>query len=199
MCTAAKTLLVAAVAAAFVWPAAADEAGVTDRPAEAPARPSPEEELVLLMTALADPAAANPEKIAERIIELWSLSGSDTADFLLRRGRDAMNRSDLPAAIDHLSALIDHAPDFAEGWNARATAYFMREDLALSLSDVEQAIRLNPQHFGALAGLGIILEQLGEEALALKAFRSAFALNPHEERVREAIDRLAPKVDGTAL
>jgi tetratricopeptide (TPR) repeat protein len=166
--------------------------------AEAPPE-DPAEELTRLMQAIADPEAPNPGPIEERIIALWSLSGSPTADLLLRRGRDAMNAGDFAAAIGHFTALVELAPDFAEGWNARATAYFMAELHGPSLADIEQTLRLNPQHFGALAGLGIISEELGDERTALAAFRLARSLNPHREMVNEAVRRLQPKVDGLTL
>lgn len=162
-------------------------------------RPSTAEELALLMAALADPEAANPLKIEERIVELWSQSGSDTADFLLRRGRDAMNAEGFAAAVGHLTALIDHAPDFAEAWNARATAFFMLEEYGLALADLEHVLALNPEHFGALAGLGLILEQMGREREALEAYRQSQRLNPHRDMVNDAVQRLAPKVDGPSL
>jgi tetratricopeptide (TPR) repeat protein len=162
-------------------------------------RPTAAEELAVLMDAIRDPAAANPERLEGRIIELWSDSGSATADYLLRRGRDAMNAEDFRAAIGHLTALTDHAPAFAEGWNARATAFFMMDEFGLALSDIERALALNPDHFGALAGMGIILEQMDRPGPALAAFRAAQTLNPHRERVNDSVRRLAPMVDGRDL
>lgn len=191
---AAASALVAALAAGGMA-AGAEPAQPSRTPAVAP-RPEASEELALLMSALADPDAEAPAAIEERIIALWSRSGSPTADLLLERGRKAMAAGDLRAAVDHLSALVDHAPDFAEAWNARATAFFMMEEFGLALADIERALALNPQHFGALAGLGIILEQMDRPAEALAAFRAARALNPHREPVNEAVRRLAPMVDG---
>ncbi|RMF33512.1 MAG: hypothetical protein D6754_16840 [Alphaproteobacteria bacterium] len=151
------------------------------------------------MKALRDPEAADPETIERRIVEIWSISGSDTADFLLQRGREAMQAENYTAALDHLTALVDHAPEFAEGWNARATAYFMIEQYGLALADIEHVLALNPDHFGALAGLGIILEQLDRPEDALRALRAAQKLNPHRAQVNEAIERLEPEVDGLSL
>ncbi|WP_232830509.1 tetratricopeptide repeat protein [Oceanicella sp. SM1341] len=159
-------------------------------------RPNHDEELAILLDRLSDPDAPAPERIEQRVIELWSDSGSDTANLLLRRGQDALNAEDYEAAIEHFSALIDHEPGFAEAWNARATTFFMMDLPGLSVPDIEQALTLNPQHFGALAGLGIILEQTGEAKGALAAFRAAQALNPHRDQVNEAVDRLATEVDG---
>lgn len=164
-----------------------------------PTRPSAEEELTVLMEALRDPDSGNPEMIEQRIIELWSRSGSPTADLLLERGREAIQAENYREAIGHLTALTDHAPDFAEGWNTRATVFFMIEEFGLAMTDIERTLALNPDHFGALAGLGIILDQTDRPEAALAAFRAARMINPHRERVNDAIRRLAPMVDGRDL
>src|SRR5690606_3470319 len=88
------------------------------------------------------------------ILREWSKSGSPAMDLLLKRGREAMEAGDLKAAIEHLTALTDHAPEFAEGWNARATAYFLAGAFGPSVDDIRHTLALNPRHFGALAGLG---------------------------------------------
>ncbi len=81
-------------------------------------------------------------------------------DLLLERGRNAMAQGHPEIAIQHLTALIDHAPDFAEAWNARATAYYQTGNLGPSVADIGHVLTLNPRHFGALAGLGAIFEEL---------------------------------------
>ncbi|QDL93554.1 tetratricopeptide repeat protein [Paroceanicella profunda] len=159
-------------------------------------RPNHDEELGILLERLAQEDAPAPERIEQRVIELWSESGSDTADLLLRRGQDALNAEDYEAAVEHFSALIDHEPEFAEAWNARATTFFMMDLPGLSVPDIEHTLALNPKHFGALAGLGIILEQTGELKGALAAYRAAQALNPHREQVNDSVERLAAEVDG---
>ena len=111
-------------------------------------------------------------------------------DLLLARGNAALAAEDYPPAIEHFSALIDHAPDFAEGWNGRATAYFMMGEYSLSIADVEHVLVLNPRHFGALAGLGFMLEQLDEPQLALRALEAAQKLNPNRPNVNDAVKRL---------
>ena len=99
----------------------------------------------------ADPAAA--AQIENRIYALWSQSGSPSMDLLLTRGREALEAGDMVLAIRHFTALIDHAPDFAEGYNGRATAYFQLGRYGLSLEDIRQTLRLNPRHFAAMSGL----------------------------------------------
>ncbi len=120
-------------------------------------------------------------------------------DLLLQRGRDAMAAGDTDAAIDHLTALIDHAPDFAEGWNARATAYFQAGELGPSIGDIGHVLTLNPRHFGALSGLGMIFEQLEKPEKALEVYRAALTIHPHLGGVLESVKRLEAQVAGQEL
>ena len=136
---------------------------------------------------------SNWEALEGEIWELWSRSGSDAMDLLLRRGQSAMEEGDLERAIAHLSALTDHAPEFAEGWNARATAFYLSGELGLSLNDIARTLTLEPRHFGALAGLGLILEELGDDARALEAFRHALAIHPQSDDIKGAVARLEQK------
>lgn len=149
-----------------------------------------------LFAALAEAETGEHGRIEQEIRRIWSRSGSDTADLLLARGRTALEARNFVRAIHHLTALVEIAPDFAEGWNLRATAFFARGDLGPSLTDIERTLELEPRHFGALSGLAVILEQMGREPEALAAYREARRLNPHLPRIDEAVDRLAPKVDG---
>lgn len=157
------------------------------------------QELDQLFELLADEDLQDWEKVEAKIWKEWSKSGSDAMDFLLERGRDAMEEGNLDEAIGHFSALIDHAPDFAEGWNARATAFFLQDEFGLSIFDIQQTLRLNPRHFGAMGGLGMILERIGEKEKALDVLRRSYDLHPNQENVKEAIDRLEKETEGTAL
>lgn len=158
-----------------------------------------DDELDALFGRLAEPEQEDWRKIEAEIVRHWSRSGSDAMDLLLERGQVAMEAGDWPRAVEHLSALIDHAPDFAEGWNGRATAFYMMGEYALSLSDVEQVLILNPRHFGALAGLAIMLEAMGDDRLALDAYRAAQAIHPHRPEVVRAVERLESKIGGAEL
>jgi Flp pilus assembly protein TadD len=160
------------------------------------AQNAPPETVEALLETLADPEASDPDRTAQRIIAIWSDSGSDSMDLLLTRGRDAMEAQEFEKAADHFSALTTLAPDFAEGWNARATAYFLQDEYWLAMADIVQVLTLEPRHFGALTGLSFILERTGDEAGALKAARAALAVNPHLDEVAEIVKRLSPKVDG---
>lgn len=145
----------------------------------------------------AEPAQAG--QIENRIMEIWSQSGSESMDLLLDRGREALSEGDTTLAIRHFTALIDHAPDFAEGYNARATAHFQTGRYGLSLEDIRQTLTLNPRHFGAMSGLALILEELGQPEDALAAWREVERLNPNREGLNEAITRLERQVDGETL
>lgn len=145
----------------------------------------------------ADPSTY--EEIERQIWLEWSKSGSSAMDLLLERGRKALEAGDLQAAIEHFTALIDHSPDFAEGYNARATAYFQAGLYGPSLEDIRQTLALNPRHFGAISGLALILEEIGETEGALDAWRAVETMNPARPGVKEAIERLQKEVEGQTL
>ena len=142
---------------------------------------------------------ADAATITQDIWIEWSKSGSAAMDFLLQRGKAALAAGDAQSAIDHFSALIDHAPDFAEGYNARATAYFQIGQLGLSLADVDKTLALNPRPVGALSGLGMIFEELNEPDKALEVYRAALKLNPHLKDLQDAVERLDAQLGGQEL
>jgi Flp pilus assembly protein TadD len=148
---------------------------------------------------LADPDNGEWSRAQSDILRAWSKSGSALMDLLLRRGQEAIEAGDYAAAIDHLTALTDHAPDFAEGWNARATAFFLAGQFGPSVADIGRALALNPHHFQALAGLGMIFQQTGRNAEAIAAYRASLAIHPHQERIRSALDELERESSGTEL
>ena len=143
-----------------------------------------------LFAQLKEPDRDDWEKIEGEINRIWSQSGSPAMDLLLSRGNAALEAEDYLTAIEHFSALIDHAPDFAEGWNGRATTYYLMGEYGLSINDVEHVLALNPRHFGALAGLAFMLESMGEPELALSALHAVQALNPNRPNINEAVTRL---------
>ena len=149
-----------------------------------------------------DLQSAAPDEVTaieRRILELWSDSGSPTANLLLRRGREAMAMRNFDAASNHLAALTDLAPEFAEGWNARATLYYLVGKLALSTYMIARTLALNPRHFGALSGLGMIFEKRGETGRALAAYLAVQALSPNRRSIAEAVERLKSKSAGQAI
>jgi len=120
-------------------------------------------------------------------------------DLLLKRGRDALEAGDTKAAIEHLTALTDHAPDFAEGWHTRATAYFEAGLYGPALADLERALRLNPNNYNAIMGLAVILETFEQPKLAYEAYLQAQAIHPYHEGVGKALARLKPEIEGETL
>lgn len=152
-----------------------------------------------LLRELADPATEDWQRVESDLAREWSKSGSASMDLLLQRGQDALEAGDPLAALEHLTALTDHAPDFAEGWNLRATAFFVAGQFGPALEDIRQTLVLNPHHYGALAGLGMILEQLEREEDAAAAYRAALAINPHQPDLNEALTRLDQATGGTEL
>lgn len=140
----------------------------------------------------AQPAEAT--RLTRDIERMWSQSGSTALDMLLRRGRSAMENDDLEAAIEHLSALTDHAPDFAEGWHARATAYYMKGLYGPALDDLQKALILNPDNYNAIFGLGVMLQEFGDLRRAEQAFSQVLDLHPNHENATKARDQM--KRDG---
>ena len=156
-------------------------------------------ELEALFEGLKTAEPMQAAQIENRIQELWSQSGSASMDLLLDRGREALTEGDTTLAIQHFTALIDHAPDFAEGYNGRATAYFQLGRYGLSLADIQQTLALNPRHFGAMSGLALILEDLGRTEDALAAWREVERINPNRDGLSDAIRRLEIQVEGETL
>jgi tetratricopeptide (TPR) repeat protein len=152
-----------------------------------------------LFAELKQPGRDDWERIEGEITALWAESGSPAMDLLLARGNAALEAEDYPAAVEHFSALIDHAPDFAEGWNARATTYYLMGEYSLSLADVEHVLALNPRHFGALAGLAFMMEAMGRDDLALRALRMVQELNPNRPNINDAATRLERMTGDTEL
>lgn len=137
--------------------------------------------------------------IEQEIWNEWSKSGSPAMDLLLERGREAMAEGDLSAAVEHLTALTDHAPDFAEGWNARATSYYQMGQLGPAVRDIAHVLTLNPRHFGALSGLGMIFEELDQPEKALEVYKAALAIHPNMAGVLASVERLTAEAAGQDL
>jgi tetratricopeptide (TPR) repeat protein len=144
----------------------------------------------------AAPDEASAKHVEARIWALWLKTPSDTAALLMMRAKAAMDAHQMDVALKLLDAVVKLRPDYIEGWNRRATLYYLQNDYAHSLEDIEQVLVREPRHFGALAGLGMIMQDLGDEKRALDAFRKALAINPHLEKVPELVKTLSEKVEG---
>lgn len=148
---------------------------------------------------LANATAEEAPRIAREIETEWSRSGSAAMDLLLERGNEAMAAGDLDAAIDHFTALTDHAPDFAEGWNGRALAFFQKGYYGQAIDDIAHVLALNPHHFGAITGLAAMFEEMDRPEKALEAYKAALAIHPHLEGVDEAVKRLEAESAGQEI
>jgi tetratricopeptide (TPR) repeat protein len=191
----------AALAAALLAPASvrAEPGSWVDPPDKLPrvARGDRTKNLDFLFEALKIAPDADAAKLVEsRIWALWHVSGSDTTDLLMTRVKAAADGKDLNLAIELLNAVIELRPDYVEAWNRRATLHFTNKDYSASLADIRQVLAREPRHFGALSGLGIIMQEFGEEKLALEAFRRALAVNPHLQKIPDFVKTLTEKVEG---
>lgn len=174
--------------------AGADKAPTPD--ADAVARATHLEEL---LRRLADPEAKDWQRVQAQVIQAWNRSGSASMDLLAQRADKALEKKDYATALVHLNDLVRLAPGFAEGWNKRATVHFLKQDYGPSLEDIARVLKLEPRHFGALSGLGIILDRIGDPKGALEAYRRAIAVNPHMPGIKDGIKKLEKQVEGERL
>ena len=153
----------------------------------------------LFETLKASEDARRARPIERAIQSIWMRGESDTANLMVSWGMRAMNVDEHEKAVRFFSAAIEQEPEFMEAWNKRATAYFVMKDYPSSLEDIRVVLAMEPRHYGALAGLGIIMRQTGNDAAALDAFRAALEVHPHLEMPARAIKELEPKVEGRGI
>ncbi|WP_439523461.1 tetratricopeptide repeat protein [Marivita sp.] len=161
------------------------------------AQDDPVESLMDQLAQAEDEQAAG--RLERQLRQEWSKSGSATIDLLLKRGQDALDVDDVEVALEHLTALTDHAPDFAEGWHTLALAYYREEKFGPAADALERTLALNPNHFGAMRGLGAILEQVDKPHLAYDAYSRVLTLRPHDSDVIDALERLELRVNGQTI
>ncbi|MEO0378960.1 MAG: tetratricopeptide repeat protein [Pseudomonadota bacterium] len=146
-----------------------------------------------MLEALRSAEPAEAIRLSREIEREWAKSGSTSLDMLLRRGREALEQEQIDIAIEHLTAVTDHAPDFAEGWHARATAYYMKDLYGPALDDLQRALILNPDNYNALFGLGVMLQEFGDYGRAQDAFDQVLDLHPNHENASKAREQLKSK------
>jgi tetratricopeptide (TPR) repeat protein len=144
----------------------------------------------------AAPDAESAKQVENRIWALWLASGSDTANLLMSRVKTAVEAKDLDLAIELLNAVVKIKPDYVEAWNRRATIHYMRKEFGESLQDIRQVLQREPRHFGAMSGLGMILQEFGDEKRALDVFRRALEIHPHMPKIPDLVKGLTEKVEG---
>ena len=191
-----RAMLPAILALLIAQPALAEQSREPSA-AEAPAaaRKSPAEmradALDSLFARLHRVRAGEEAKLAEQAIwKLWKSSDSPAAEVLIGQAERAMDGRAFDASLGILDRLVEVHPDFAEAWNKRATLYFMMGRFKDSLADIDAVLNLEPRHFGALAGRGMIYQKEKNISGALDAFRDALAINPNMPSVKDAVKQL---------
>jgi tetratricopeptide (TPR) repeat protein len=147
----------------------------------------------------AAPDQASAKHVEGRIWAQWTQTSSDTTMLLMTRAKTAIEKKQPEAALKLLDKVVKLKPDYVEGWNRRATIYYLQNDYAKSLSDIREVLAREPRHFGALAGLGMIMQELGDDKRALDAFRKALEINPHLEKLPDMVKSLTEKVEGRPI
>jgi tetratricopeptide (TPR) repeat protein len=167
---------------------------------DAPPEKTPAEERADLYARLAAAKDADETSgIITRLLHNYSESGSDTADLLLKRARQAIGVENYSDALKILDATIALDPDWAEGWNARATARYLDDDYKGSMADIAQTLKREPKHLGALMGMGMILEAREKREEALKIYERVLEIAPHWRNAQEAADKLKAALAGSEL
>ncbi len=157
----------------------------------------PSRNLDLLFKALkAAPSDEIAKAIEHRIWAVWAVSRSDTTSLLMTRVRTAFEKHDVDLALKLLDAIVKIKPDYVEAWNRRATVYFTKKDYGRAMADLREVLKREPRHFGALSGLGLILQDIGQDKQALDVYRRVLAIYPRMERVPEIVRKLQDKVEG---
>ena len=142
------------------------------------------------------PDEDSAKTIENRIWAQWLASGSDTVNLLMNRAKTAVEANDLDLAVRLLDAVIELKPKYAEAWNRRATVFFLKKDYGSSLADLRKVLALEPRHFGALTGLGMIMQDIGDDKHALEAYRKAVDIYPRLKGMDEKIKTLSEKIEG---
>ena len=135
--------------------------------------------------------AQEAARIEAKIWHIWLQADQEDLNVLMRQGAIAMSANNFALALESFNALIRLAPNLAEAWNKRATLYYLMRKFDASIADVKQTLALEPRHFGAIAGLGLIYEQLGNLPAALQAFREGLNVNPHMASIRKKSQKIA--------
>ncbi len=195
MTAATRLALSLALLAACASPGRANPGDVLTRSADAEARRQAAlalgerggmSDAPVLVHALRDPDPVVRAIAEASLWQVWTRSGDEETDRAVTEGVELLQARQLRGAIEVFTRVIQRRPDFAEGWNKRATAYYLIGEYRKSLADCDEVIRRNPYHFGALSGSGMNYLELDEPARALDSFERALAVNPNLEQVEQA-------------
>ncbi len=152
-----------------------------------------------LMAQLREAEGLPAGRIAVEIQNEWSKSGSAALDLLLRRGDDALDEGDPLAAIEHLTAAIDHDPTYLEAYSRRAEAFYLNGNIGPAIDDLRHVLANNPQHFSALQGFGIILFDMDKQQESLEVLRQVLDIYPADQTTQEYVNALEVMLEGQAL
>lgn len=137
--------------------------------------------------------------LERRIWGIWMQSGDDELDQLVVRGMLAMQRRDTERALAVFDEVVERAPLYAEGWNKRATVHWLRDEYAESMSDIQRTLELEPRHFGALSGMGLIFDELDDPVGALRAFQAVLRINPQARGAQARVEALQAELEDRIL
>ena len=139
------------------------------------------------------------QAIEQKIWSVWIKSPDPVLDLEMIAGILAFNQGRLKEALRIFDSITERAPTFAEGWNKRATVLFYMSDFDRSLADVARTIELEPRHFGALSGMGMIYMEIGDDEAAADALERALEVNPHIPGMRKQLDEIRTRIRGKAI
>ncbi len=189
----------AAIAQIVPDPHADPHEGLVKPPDELPSLPKGERNrnIDFLFGALkAAPDEASAKAVEDRIWAVWTGAGNETTNLLMSRAKKAADDKEYDLAIRMLSSIIEIKPEFTEAWNRRATVYFLKKDYVNSMADIGKVLAREPRHFGALSGLGLIMQDVGDDKHALEAYRKALEIYPRLKGMEEKVKTLKDKVGG---
>ena len=192
-------LLATTLAVAYAIPAGAEPGDWIQPPNQLPhaGRGDRTRNLDFLFGALKLAPDDNTAKaIEERIWAQWVVSRSDTANLLMTRVKTAIEAHEMDLAIELLNSIVKIKPDYIEAWNRRATLYYTKKDYGHALADIREVLKREPRHFGALSGLGLILQDIGDDKQALEVYRRALSVYPRLQRIPDLVKTLQEKVEG---
>ena len=159
-----------------------------------------DDRLPALFDTLLSAASIEEASLAETTIwGIWTDSGREDVNRLMVQGVEAMSDRLFDLALESFDEVIELDPEFAEGWNKRATVYWLIDDLAASMDDIRHTLALEPRHFGAIAGMGLIFLQRGDPAGALQAFEAVLKINPNSRATQIRVQQLRDRMQGDSV
>jgi len=164
-----------------------------------PARQDDERLPALFDTLLSASTTEEARRVERYIWNIWTDSGREDVNRLMARGIQAMTLRMFDVALESFDEVIELDPAFAEGWNKRATLYWLIDDLAKSMDDIQHTLALEPRHFGAISGMGLIFLERGDPSGALQAFEAVLRINPQSLSAKVHVRQLRDLLQGNSV